>query len=141
MLRKLAYPLVVLALAGGTVTVLSSPAAASTTTRTAKCEIELDGDYNLIIENTTEFRISSAGRVHVNRVTSKAYRTWGMGNVDVRLDYDLRFKDTNGLLKTWSSTGGETWRPENGETVRGLKTTVRGWDYWNEKSCNATVSR
>jgi len=140
MLRKLWYSVLTLTLFGGTVTAFSSPAsAAGVYTIVARCEIVRPGPIiNFVIENATEFRVSSAGRVHVNRVTSRAYLP-PSDDVNVRLDYDLRFKDTNGLLQTWTSTGGERWYPNNGETIRGLKTTVRGWNYDLSKSCNATA--
>jgi hypothetical protein len=138
MLRKLWYSVLILTLFGGTLIAFSSPAAAAGVyTIVARCEIVRPGPVvNFVIENATQFRVSSAGRVHVNSVTSRAY---ALGIVDLRLDYDLRFKDTNGLLQTWTSTGGERWIPINGETIRGLKTTVRGWNYDLSKSCNATA--
>jgi hypothetical protein len=124
----------------GALVALATPASAATRTYTKKavCSLPVSGWPDDKITNVTEFRVSSAGRVHVNKVTISVS---GFSPLPVRLrvDYDLRVKDSNARLAYGSFTGtNTTWTPSNGETIHGLKTTARGWH--GSDSCNATVA-
>jgi hypothetical protein len=137
-LRRLTALLAAMLVVVGVIALSGAPSQAATVTKTVKCEIEIPHYLNWHVTNTTQFRVSSAGRVHVNYVTMSASQD-GF-NDTLRMDYDLRVKDSNAKLADGSFTGqSHTWRPSNGETIHGLKTTVRGVE--GGRTCNATAAR
>lgn len=119
----------------------ASPASAYPGCR--NCNYELDGQgcwtgglNPYYIQATTQFHVSSVGRVHVNWIKVDVN---GMHLNPARVDWDVRFKDTNarvtfGSDREWNYTA----YPDNGETIRGLKTTVRGWN--GDKHCLFTIA-
>jgi hypothetical protein len=133
MMRRVLNLVAAAALVGGAGLVASaSPAAAAGTySKTAECGVGVH-----TIRNTTTFRVSDAGRVHVNSIAILVITYDVIPHVKV--DWDLRIKDNTRLSYGTFTGASSTLVVENGETIRGLKTTARGWS--GSAHCDATVA-